>query len=63
MDDVAAILAEIRAEKARRSPEEKRALEEAWLKENADAIKAYNERIEKHGMLLKPIWEQRTLDD
>lgn len=26
------------------------------LAENADAIRAHNERIEKHGTLLKPVW-------
>lgn len=34
----------------------RRAKERAWLEENKAAIEAYNERIEKHGTLLKPIW-------
>lgn len=34
----------------------KRAKERAWLEENKAAIHAYNERIEKHGTLLKPLW-------
>lgn len=36
----------------------RKAKEKAWLEENADAIKVYNERIEKHGTLIKPIWLQ-----
>lgn len=34
----------------------KKAKETAWLEENRDAIAAHNERIAKHGTLLKPIW-------
>lgn len=34
----------------------KKAKEAAWLKENRDAIAAHNERVAKHGTLLKPIW-------
>lgn len=34
----------------------KKAKEAAWLDENRDAITAHNERIAKHGTLLKPIW-------
>lgn len=34
----------------------RKAKEKAWLGENAAAIKAYNERIERHGTLLKPMW-------
>lgn len=34
----------------------KRAKERAWLEENKAAIQAHNERIEKHGTLIKPIW-------
>jgi antitoxin CcdA len=34
----------------------RRAKERAWLEENKAAIEAYNERIEKHGTLLTPIW-------
>lgn len=34
----------------------KRAKESAWLAENADAIRAHNERIDKQGTLLTPIW-------
>lgn len=52
-------LEQLRAERAVRSPEEKKALEEVWLKENAEAIAAYNKRIAERGTLLKPIWEQR----
>jgi len=32
------------------SAEVKRALEKQWLEENADAIKEYNERVDKKGM-------------
>lgn len=32
------------------------AKEQAWLAESADAIRAHNERIDKFGTLLKPIW-------
>ena len=52
-------LEQLRAERAARTPEERKALEEAWLKENAEAIAAYNKRISERGTLLKPIWEQR----
>jgi antitoxin CcdA len=34
----------------------KRAKEEAWLAENKAAIRAYNERIEREGTTLKPLW-------
>ena len=34
----------------------KQAKEVAWLEANRDAIAAHNERIAKHGTLLKPIW-------
>lgn len=34
----------------------KKAHEQKWLKENRDAIQAYNERIEKTGPLLTPHW-------
>lgn len=33
-----------------------KARENAWLRENADAIKAHNERIARSGTLLEPIW-------
>ncbi len=36
----------------------RKAKEKAWLVENAGAIKAYNERIEHQGTLLKPMWLQ-----
>ncbi|MGD9785939.1 MAG: type II toxin-antitoxin system CcdA family antitoxin [Hyphomicrobiaceae bacterium] len=36
----------------------RKAKEKAWLEENAEAIRAYNERIEKHGTMIKPIWLQ-----
>ncbi len=36
----------------------KRAKEQAWLTESADAIQAYNERIAASGMLLTPSWLQ-----
>ena len=39
------ILLAIKAEKEKR-----------WLEENKDAILAHNERIEREGTLLKPIW-------
>ncbi len=35
------------------------AREQAWLKENAEAIEAYNRWIEENGLPLKPLW----LDD
>jgi post-segregation antitoxin (ccd killing protein) len=34
----------------------RKAKEQAWLVENADAIKAHNERIEKHGVMITPLW-------
>lgn len=34
----------------------KRAQEAAWLEENRDAIDAHNERVEKSGPLLRPVW-------
>lgn len=34
----------------------RKAKEAAWLEENKAAIAAYNERIDRHGTLLKPIW-------
>lgn len=34
----------------------KRAQEQAWLSESADAIRAYNERIATTGMLITPSW-------
>lgn len=34
----------------------KKAKEAAWPEENRDAIIAHNERVAKHGTLLKPIW-------
>ncbi len=34
----------------------KKVKEEAWLRDNADAIKAHNERIERDGPMLEPIW-------
>lgn len=40
---------------------EREAKERAWLAEHADAIRAYNERIEKHGTLLTPIWMRTDL--
>lgn len=36
----------------------RKAREEAWLRENADAIRAHNERIERDGLLLKPYWAE-----
>ncbi len=39
------ILLAIKAEKEKR-----------WLEENKDAISAHNDRIEREGTLLKPIW-------
>lgn len=35
------------------------AREQAWLKENAEAIEAYNRWFEENGLPLKPLW----LDD
>lgn len=34
----------------------KKAKSEAWLKENRDAIQAYNERVEREGLLVKSHW-------
>jgi len=34
----------------------RKAKEKAWLLENADAIKAHNERIERSGVMITPIW-------
>jgi len=34
----------------------RKAREEAWLRENADAIRAHNKRVERDGLLLKPYW-------
>jgi post-segregation antitoxin (ccd killing protein) len=46
----------MKPKKPQLTPEKRSAAEQAWLKENRVAIAAYNERVEKHGMLLKPIW-------
>ncbi len=48
----AGIAAAVKAEKERR-----------WLEENADAIKAHNERIEREGMLLPTPWWAIPKDD
>lgn len=37
----------------------KAAKEKAWLRDNQTAIQAYNERIAREGMLIKPIWLQQ----
>ena len=34
----------------------KKAKEEQWLEENKGAIAAYNARIEKEGLLIRPYW-------
>lgn len=34
----------------------RQALEEAWLRDNAEQIRAHNERIAKAGMLIRPTW-------
>lgn len=34
----------------------KKAKEEAWVRDNWDAIQAYNERIRKEGILIKAWW-------
>lgn len=49
-----------KTKKAPLKSEQKRALEEAWLEQNRAAIRAHNERIEKHGTMLKPIWLPET---
>jgi antitoxin CcdA len=36
----------------------RKAKEKAWLEENKGAIEAYNERIERDGTLIKPMWLQ-----
>jgi antitoxin CcdA len=37
----------------------KRALEQAWLRDNAKAIASHNKRIAEKGVLLTPIWARR----
>ena len=37
----------------------KKAKEEAWLRDSADAIEAYNKRIEKEGVAIQPIWARK----
>ncbi len=34
----------------------KKAKEQEWLEQNEEAIAAHNERVRKHGLLLKPHW-------
>ena len=34
----------------------KEAKAKEWLEENNQALKAHNKRVEKNGVLLKPIW-------
>lgn len=51
-----ATLEQLRAQRAARTQEERKALEDAWKKENAEAIAAYNKEFERRGPLLKPIW-------
>lgn len=34
----------------------KKAKEQAWLEENRNAIQAHNERIEREGVLIPPVW-------
>lgn len=34
----------------------KKAREQAWLTENAEAIAAHNKRIEEEGLLITPLW-------
>lgn len=34
----------------------KKALEVAWLRDNAEAIKAHNQRVAERGVLITPIW-------
>lgn len=36
----------------------KKAKEEEWLKENWDAIQAYNREVQERGLLIKPLWLQ-----
>ena len=36
----------------------KTAKEEAWLRNNRAALDAHNERIRKHGLLIKPYWDE-----
>ena len=48
----AGIEAAIRKEKGRR-----------WKEENRDAIQAYNERVEREGVLLPPPWWTEIEDD
>ncbi|MBB4659016.1 type II toxin-antitoxin system CcdA family antitoxin [Parvularcula dongshanensis] len=37
----------------------KRAKEEAWLRDNAESIKAHNERLARDGLLLRSHWLPR----
>jgi antitoxin CcdA len=37
------------------SDEVKRSLEDRWLKENAEAIKEYNERVDSRGMYIEDL--------
>lgn len=34
----------------------RKAKEQAWLEENAEAIKAHNARIAKSGVMITPLW-------
>ena len=45
-------LAELRAERAKRSPAEQEELERLWQEENAEMIRSSNEYVEKHGLPL-----------
>ena len=37
----------------------KTARENAWLEENKAAIAAYNERVDREGLLIRPYWAKR----
>lgn len=38
----------------------KKKRETEWLEQNKDAIDAYNEMVEKNGLLLEPYWLQNN---
>lgn len=46
----------------RRKTCQRSAQEQRWLRENAKAIAAHNERIARDGPLLEPYWAERSED-
>ena len=47
------LLDEFRAARAKRSPEEREALNRLWQEENAEVIRSSNEWVEKNGLPLE----------